>query len=133
MKTVSLICAFILCSQLVLAQNNEDVVITGRPISLEMPYLLFSDEEILKDSILHELLIYPTLVVNDIVITDTGMINCFRNHYRYLKRKKIIYKPKYVRLEQAQKKGIINVSRDGAIIIKTRKKHYIDLSNCYFD
>lgn len=131
MKTACLVFVFIFYSNLLFAQNKENIVITGRPVSLEVPYSLCSDED-LKDSIVSKLLSYPTLIVNDIIISDTGMINCFRNHYKYLKEKRIIYKPQLLSLEQAQKMGLFNVSRDGAIIIKTKKKHYIDLSNCYF-
>lgn len=133
MKTTFIFCGLILSFQIIFAQNNKDNAITGNPISLEIPYPLLSDDEIINDSLLSELFIYPTLIVNNIIVTDTEMINCFRNHYKYLREKRIIYKPKFVRLEQAQKMGLTNVSRDGAIIIKTRKKHFIDLSNCYFD
>jgi len=39
---------------------------------------------------------------------------------------------RWVSYDKARKKGIMNASKDGAIIIKTNRNFYFDLANCRF-
>ena len=93
-------------------------------------YPLISDAEIDELPSYAQLFCYPTLVVNNIVITDKSMIDCFRNHYRYLYDKRLIIKIKLISVKKAQRKGFYDVSPDGALFIKTKRHFYLDLSNC---
>lgn len=95
-------------------------------------YPLISDADIDELPSYAQQFCYPTLVVNNIVITDKQMIDCFRNHYRYLYDNGYIVKKKLISQEKAQRKGIYDASPDGAIIIKTKRNFYFDLANCGF-
>ena len=68
--------------------------------------------------------IYPLLVVNNVIISDTTALNCFRNHFN---RTKII-KTKRISKEEAEKMGIPNVPKDGVLFITTKKGYYFDFS-----
>ena len=69
-------------------------------------------------------IIYPLLVVNNVIISDTEALNCFRNHFDRTKIAKI----KQISAEKAQKKGILNAPKDGVLFVTTKKGYYFDLS-----
>lgn len=114
------------------AQEVQEQALEGRIFDAYFVYPLMSDAEIDElPSYAHQFR-YPTLVINTIVITDKQMIDCFRNHYRYLYDNGIIVKKKLISVKKAQRRGIYDVSRDGAIIIKTKRNFFFDLANCDF-
>ena len=69
-------------------------------------------------------IIYPLLVVNNVIISDTEALNCFRNNFDRTKIAKI----KQISVEKAQKKGILNAPKDGVLFVTTKKGYYFDLS-----
>lgn len=95
-------------------------------------YPLISDADIDELPSYAQQFCYPTLVVNNMVITDKAMIDCFRNHFRELENKGLIVKMKPISVKKAQRRGIYDVSPDGALIIKTKRNFYFDLANCGF-
>ena len=95
-------------------------------------YPLISDAEIDELPSYAQQFCYPTLVVNNMVITDKAMIDCFRNHFRELENKGLIVKMKPISVKKAQRKGFYDVSPDGAVFIKTKRNFYFDLANCGF-
>ena len=114
------------------AQEAQEQALDGRIFDAYFVYPLMSDAEIDElPSYAHQFC-YPTLVINNMVITDKQMIDCFRNHYRYLYDNGFIVKKKHISVKKAQRKGIYDVSRDGAIIIKTKRNFFFDLANCSF-
>lgn len=56
------------------------------------------------------------------------MIDCFRNQFQILLKNKIIVKEKRISVEEACKRGITDVSKDGALLIKTKRNYYMDLN-----
>jgi len=67
-------------------------------------------------------IIYPLLVLNNLQIKDEKMINCFRNHFN----RKMIKKIKRISQKEAEKKGILNVPKDGVLFVTTKKDYYFD-------
>lgn len=103
--------------------ENKDSIF--RCISASLIYTLSSDEQISRKPATVSM-VYPTLVLNNIIITDTTIVNYIRNNYFQLKSKGLIIKDKLISQDKAKRRGINNVHRDGAIILRTRRGYYID-------
>ncbi|MCQ2065096.1 MAG: hypothetical protein MJY66_04460 [Bacteroidaceae bacterium] len=102
------------------SQAVSDLLITGRLVDICFPYPTISDQEIKEMNISSDLIIYPTLIVNNIIITDTIAINLFRNNVR----KENIARKRFLLEEQARKKGIPEVSKDGVLLIRLKRNFY---------
>ena len=94
---------------------------TGPDIDIFTVFPLTNDSS-LKNS--NYSIIYPLLVVNNVIISDTEALNCFRNHFDRTKIAKI----KQISVEKAQRKGILNAPKDGVLFVTTKKGYYFDLS-----
>ena len=109
------------------SQERNDSALNGTLICLDnilYPYPMYSDSILESNPLLYyNRLVYPTLIINNIIISDDSLINCFRNHFD----KKKIKKLKWIDEKKAERKGIRNVSIHGALIIKTKKRYYFDL------
>lgn len=114
------------------AQEAQEQPIVGHISDASFVYPLISDSSINQIPSYKRYFCYPTLVVNNMVITDKAMIDCFRNHFRELENKGLIVKMKPISVKKAQRRGIYDVSPDGALIIKTKRNFYFDLANCGF-
>ncbi|MGC3977364.1 MAG: hypothetical protein QM751_03490 [Paludibacteraceae bacterium] len=82
-------------------------------------YPLVGDKELIKTNYS---VIYPILILNGIQIREITLLNCFRNYFDKTKIKKI----KHITKEQAAKKGILNVPKDGVLFVTTKKGYYFD-------
>lgn len=122
----------VLCSNCLYAQEAQEQPFEGHIFDAYFVYPLISDDFIDQLPSYKRQFCYPTLVVNNMVITDKAMIDCFRNHYEELKNKGLIVKRKPISVKKAQRRGIYDVSADGALIIKTKRNFYFDLANCGF-
>ncbi|GHT19572.1 hypothetical protein FACS189429_7360 [Bacteroidia bacterium] len=89
-------------------------------VAIEL-FPLINDVELKNNK---RLVIYPLLVVNGVQIKGEKMVNCFRNHFDRTKIKKI----KHITKEQAERKGIPNVPKDGVLFVTTKKDYYFDFS-----
>jgi len=114
------------------AQEAQEQPLEGVIFDAIFIYPLISDADIDELPSYAQQFCYPTLVVNNMVITDKAMIDCFRNHFRELENKGLIVKMKPISVKKAQRRGIYDVSPDGALIIKTKRNFYFDLANCGF-
>ena len=114
------------------AQETQEQPLEGHIFDAEFIYPLTSDAFIEELPSYMRYFCYPTLVINNMVITDKEMIDCFRNHYRDLYDKGLIVKRKLISVKKAQRKGFYDVSPDGALFIKTKRNFYFDLANCGF-
>jgi hypothetical protein len=114
------------------AQEAQEQPFVGHISDVLFVYPLISDSSINQIPSYAQQFCYPTLVVNNMVITDKAMIDCFRNHFRELENKGLIVKMKPISVKKAQRRGIYDVSPDGALIIKTKRNFYFDLANCGF-
>ena len=133
MKQLLLVSVFaVLFSNCLHAQEAQEQLLEGHIFDLYCVYPTFSDADIEQLPSYARQFCYPTLVVNNMVITDMAMIDCFRNHYKELKDKGLIVKKKLISVKKAQRKGFYDVSIDGALIIKTRRNFYFDFANCGF-
>jgi hypothetical protein len=102
--------------------QTENTVLQGRTgpqISTVFP--LVNDSTLKKNKYS---VIYPLLVVNNVIISDTAQLNCFRNHFDRTKITKI----KSVTAEKAEKMGIPNVPKDGVLFVTAKKDYYFDFS-----
>ena len=68
--------------------------------------------------------LYPKLVVNNIIVSDTVALDCFRNYFDKTKITKI----KHISVERAVNMGIPNIPKDGVLFVTTRKDYYFDFS-----
>lgn len=112
-------------SHSILGQTSEknDTVLQGRMVCVSAlaVFPLITDVH-LKNN--RSPILYPLLVINGVLIKDEKMINCFRNHFDRNK----IAKLKHISKVEAEKKGIPNVSEDGALLVTTKKGYYFDFS-----
>lgn len=112
------------------SQESQSSPLNGRLICLdniEFPYPLYNDSILESNQWLFVgRLVHPTLIVNNMIISDDSLINCFRNHFD----KRMIKKLKWISEEEAEKKGIKNVSSHGALLIRTNRKYYFDIGFC---
>lgn len=133
MKRILLATVFtVLFANCLHAQNVQDSIVMSIRHDYALDYPTLSDKEI-EDLSLHHTprFTYPTLIINNLIISDDKMIVCFRNQFQDLIKEEKI-RCKWVRCEKAKRMGIINASKDGAIFIKTKRNFYLDLTNCSF-
>lgn len=108
----------------VICQNTDSIVVVTTS-SFVCSYPLTSDKSIeaLKKRGFGRCLIYPLLILNNVIIRDEEKVNYFRNHYEFnnIKRTKRISK------KEAEKKGIHKVPKDGVLFVTTKKGYYFDL------
>lgn len=129
MKKLLLLFISMLISNILPAQEKVDSISEFELIDVVLTYPTMSDAEVDNFSKRgNGLIINPTLIINNMVIRDTVMINCFRNQFQTLLRNKIIVKEKLMKAEDAYKKGLTDISKDGVILIKTKKKYFLDLN-----
>lgn len=133
MKRLLLVTVFtVMFANCLHAQGAQEQPFEGHLFCVDFIYPLTSDSAIEELPHYKRQFCYPTLVINNMVITDKSMIDCFRNHYRYLYDKRLIIKIKLISVKKAQRKGFYDVSPDGALFIKTKRHFYLDLFNCIF-
>jgi hypothetical protein len=108
----------------IICQNTDSVIVSSGSPSIIYP--LISDKSIAerKKAGVDCHFIYPLLILNDVIIREEEKVNCFRNHFDRMK----ITKTKLISAEQAEKKGIPNVPKDGVLFITTKKGYYFDFS-----
>ncbi|MBQ9386808.1 MAG: hypothetical protein IJU24_08015 [Bacteroidaceae bacterium] len=129
MKKLLLLFISMLISNILPAQEKVDSISEFELIDVVLTYPTMSDAEVDNFSKRgNGLIINPTLIINNMVIRDTVMINCFRNQFQTLLRNKIIVKEKLMKAEDAYKKGLTDISKDGVILIKTKNKYFLDLN-----
>ena len=68
--------------------------------------------------------IYPLLILNDVIIREEEKVNCFRNRFELVN----IKRTKRISKEEAERKGILNVPKDGVLFVTTKKGYYFDFS-----
>lgn len=117
---------YVLISTSLFAQEHEGNTTNNRLIGVDLLFPTMSDTDLEFFSDCH--LLYPTLVINNVVIRDTAMINSFRNIFQILLEKKIIVKERRISADVARKRGLTDVSKDGALLIKIKKNYYMDLT-----
>lgn len=123
------ICYFVLCTFIVANAQNESIHFGHNPAHFpvpekwKIPYALLSDSTLRNqdDMFVSNFVIYPTLMLNGILIEDCNTVDRFRNNYdpKMIRFKVISYK-------KASKKGII-CSEDGLLIVKTKRRYFIVL------
>ncbi|MDR0828966.1 MAG: hypothetical protein LBN95_02495 [Prevotellaceae bacterium] len=88
-------------------------------------YILTSDIHLKYLQLIHkDFKIEKTLLIlNGIIVRDTLLINCFRNHFD----KKNIKSIKKLSKSQAEQLKIKDVCEDGVLIITTKKDYYFEL------
>ena len=108
----------------IMGQENKenDTALQGRTGPDIFTVFPLANDSSLKNS--NYSIIYPLLVVNNVIISDTEALNCFRNHFDRTKIAKI----KRFSAEKAQRKGILNAPKDGVLFVTTKKGYYFDLS-----
>lgn len=77
---------YVLISTSLFAQEHEGNTTNNRLIGVDLLFPTMSDTDMEFFSDCH--LLYPTLVINNVVIRDTAMINSFRNIFQILLEKK---------------------------------------------
>jgi hypothetical protein len=108
----------------IICQNTDSVIVSsGSPIII---YPLISDKSIeeRKEAGIHCSFIYPLLILNGVIIREEEKINCFRNRFEFVN----IKDTKRISKEEAEKKGISNVPKDGVLFVTTKKGYYFDFS-----
>jgi hypothetical protein len=106
--------------------EKNDTVLQGRTGPVIFTVFPLATDIHLKNS--KHSIVYPLLVVNNVLIRDEKMVNCFRNHFDRTKIKKI----KSISKEEAEKKGISNVPKDGVLFVTMKKGYYFDFA-CQVD
>jgi hypothetical protein len=108
-------------------EGKRDSVINflqGKIIDVDVMVLYPISNDAQLKQISKNIIIHPLLVINDIIIRNVTMVNCFRNHFDRAEIKKI----KHISKEKAEKMGILNVPKDGVLFITTKKNYYFDFS-----
>lgn len=107
----------------VICQNTDSIVVVTT-YDLVSSYPLTSDKSIerLKKEGFDRCLIYPLLILNNIIIRDEEKVNYFRNHYEFNR-----IRTKHISKKEAEKKGIPKVPKDGVLFVTTKKGYYFDL------
>lgn len=101
-------------------EGKNDTVLQGRTgLDIVTVFPLVNDSTLKKNKYP---IIFPLLMVNDVPINDEKMINCFRNHFDRTK----ITKMKRISKEEAERKGISNVPKDGVLFVTVKKRYYFD-------
>ncbi|MDR1681322.1 MAG: hypothetical protein LBS12_06030 [Prevotellaceae bacterium] len=102
--------------------TDQIIVSTGTPFI----FPLASDKNIekLKGAGECHSFIYPLLILNGVIIREEEKINCFRNRFEFVN----IKDTKRISKEEAEKKGISNVPKDGVLFVTTKKGYYFDFS-----
>ena len=116
--TIMLGTVFFAHSQTVIHLN-----MSHNPVKADVPFPLLSDSLLKANEAFYNVL-YPKLVVNIVIISDTAALNCFRNHFDRTK----IATVKQVSAEKARKMGVPNVPKDGVIFVTTKKGYFFDFS-----
>ena len=122
---IVLICCPLIC-------KSQEVIHLGRshnpstssvPQKWKLPYALLSDSFLQNQDhyFVSDFVIFPTLILNDIVVENQDIVDRFRN----------TYDPKAIRFkviskEKASKKGL-PFSNDGTLIVTTKRKYHIVL------
>jgi len=103
-------------------EGKNDTVLQGRTgLDIVTVFPLVNDSTLKKNKYP---IIFPLLMVNDVPINDEKMIDCFRNHFDRTK----ITKMKRISKEEAERKGISNVPKDGVLFVTVKKGYYFDFS-----
>ena len=93
------------------------------PDKYNLPYSLLPDSSLnnMEEDSLSNFVIYPTLILNGLIIRDSCIVDKFRNTYKLdsIKIKRLSYK-------KASKKRV-PCTKDGTVIIKTRRGYMIEL------
>ncbi len=122
MKVISVLFFLMLNVTNVICQNTDDVIVfSGSPSII---YPLISDKKIEECKNTNCSFIYPLLILNNVIIRDREKVNCFRNHFEFVN----IKNTKRISKEEAEKKGILNVPKDGVLFVTTKKGYYFDFS-----
>ncbi|MBR0175008.1 MAG: hypothetical protein IJQ22_05850 [Bacteroidales bacterium] len=114
------------------ASSAQNVIHLGRshnpsnypiPDEYKIPYALVPDPFLdnLKDDSLSVFVTHPTLVLNGLIVRDSCIIDKFRNTY-----KSDSIKVWHLSYKKASKRKI-PCTKDGAVIIKTRRGYFIEL------
>ena len=107
------------------AASDDSVVVSA--IDALFIYPLISDKSIAEHKKVTGVdcnFIYPLLILNDIIIREEEKVNCFRNCFEFVN----IKSTKRISKEEAEKKGIPNVPKDGVLFVTTKKGYYFDFS-----
>jgi len=89
---------------------------TGPEIFVLFP---LADDTILKQN--RYPLLYPLLIVNDTIIREIEIVNCFRKNIDKTKIRKI----NRITKAKAERMGISNVPKDGVLFVTTKKGYSI--------
>ena len=104
------------------AEEKNDTVLKGKTGPDIVTVFPLVNDTNLKNS--KYSVVYPLLVVNDAIISDTMSLNCFRNHFDKTK----ITKTKLISKEKAEKRGLQNIPKDGVLFVTTKKGYNFDFS-----
>jgi hypothetical protein len=108
----------------IICQNTDSIIVSSGSPSIIYPLISDKSIEELKKTRGHYSFIYPLLILNGIIIREEEKINCFRNHFEFVNVKST----KRISKEEADKKGIPNVPKDGVLFVTTKKGYYFDFS-----
>ncbi len=120
----------------IICQNNDKSQANFQVVSVDsivvsaidalLIYPLISDRSIeeRKKAGVYCSFIYPLLILNDIIIREEEKVNCFRNRFEFVNVKST----KRISKKEAERKGILNVPKDGVLFVTTKKGYYFDFS-----
>jgi hypothetical protein len=117
---------------------TQNMPLKGKIVDIEIRgyYPLISDTQLKTNS--NRTILYPLLVVNDVAIRDTAMVNHFRNQYSVLNSKTLLVKStskrflyikkiKHLTAKEAEKLNFSNIPKDGVLFVYTKKGVIIDI------
>ena len=108
----------------VICQNTDSIMVSSGSPSIIYPLISDKNIEERKKTGIDCHFIYPLLILNDIIIREEEKVNCFRNRFKFAN----IKSTKQITKAEAEKKGILNVPKDGVLFVTTKKGYYFDFS-----
>lgn len=103
-------------------EAKNDTVLQGRTgLDISTVFPLVNDSTLKENKYP---VIYPLLIVDDVPIRDKKKVDCFRNHFDRTK----IRRMRGITKEQAERRGIPNVPKDGVLFVTTKRGYSFDFS-----
>jgi hypothetical protein len=108
----------------IICQNTDSIIVSSGSPSIIYPLISDKNIEERKKTGIGCHFIYPLLILNGIIIREEKKVNCFRNQFEFANVKSI----KQITKAEVEKKGILNVPKDGVLFVTTKKGYYFDFS-----
>ena len=106
-----------------ICQNTDNIIVSSGSPNIIYPLINDKNIEERKKAGVDCHFIYPLLILNNVIIREVEKVNCFRNHFEFVN----IKSTKRLSKEEAEKKGIPKVPKDGVLFVTTKKGCYFDL------